>query len=247
MKIISKFHDFYDSGIGFGIDPDIVYVRNKEEVDGKIFSFSERSLFGIFDAIRIHEPQSPKINVTKKIVGFCGKIYPLLIISVAGKKGYCYNIEQADKFFKDTHKEKVLKEYFKKSKGTPWSSRNRFYPQRKTLVSFFDHYNNEQNNYEDAFIKNNCPVIVENFYYDDSSVTHTINANLKDLMFFKVFDTYSAWQEVSMYVGSTLGMTAERGKITYKGEPMSMEVSDKDLLIAKGFDKFSFRKEKKVK
>ena len=31
MKILSKFRDYYDKGSLHGIDPDIVYIRNREQ------------------------------------------------------------------------------------------------------------------------------------------------------------------------------------------------------------------------
>ena len=44
-------------------------------------------------------------------------------------------------------------------------------------------------------------------------------------------------------MGSVLG-THGGHKTKYKGELMSSEVSDRDLAVAKGFDKYSFRKSK---
>lgn len=63
----------------------------------------------------------------------------------------------------------------------------------------------------------------------------TYNASLKKYKFFKVFSTALAYQEISMYLGGVLG----------QGNPTIPEISNKDMIEAKGFDlKTSFRKDK---
>jgi hypothetical protein len=58
---------------------------------------------------------------------------------------------------------------------------------------------------------------------------------LKNMQFFKAVDTFNAYQELSMFMG---------GKLSKPENPM-VEISDKDMVVKKGFDKWSFRKEKK--
>jgi len=52
--------------------------------------------------------------------------------------------------------------------------------------------------------------------------------------FFKIVDPFTAFQELSMFIGGIMG-----GK-----SPIMIEVADKDRIAKHGFDKFSFRKEK---
>ena len=62
-----------------------------------------------------------------------------------------------------------------------------------------------------------------------------LNGELKPHNFVRVFDPYAAFQEISMYLGGVLGTN----------NPPIPHVSDEDLSAAKGFDKWSFRKEPK--
>ena len=57
------------------------------------------------------------------------------------------------------------------------------------------------------------------------------NACLKDLEFFRLFDTYTAFQEISMFLG---GLAVPLKEIPH--------VPDKIMVGAKGFDQWSFRK-----
>ena len=60
------------------------------------------------------------------------------------------------------------------------------------------------------------------------------NPTLMDYQFYKVFDPYSAYQEISMFLGNQLCNTKEA----------EVPVGD-DIVLAesKGYDKWSFRKE----
>jgi hypothetical protein len=64
-----------------------------------------------------------------------------------------------------------------------------------------------------------------------------INPLLKNYEFFKMFDSFQAFQEVSMFIGGVLG----------KGEKEITEVADKYKITQHGFNKWSFRKEPKIK
>ena len=64
-----------------------------------------------------------------------------------------------------------------------------------------------------------------------------INPLLKNYEFYKVFDTFQAFQEISMFMGGVLGA----------GEKEITVVADKYKIAQHGFDKYSFRKDKEVK
>jgi len=56
------------------------------------------------------------------------------------------------------------------------------------------------------------------------------NECLKDLEFFKLIDTFTAFQELQMYFGA----------MAQPNKPIP-HISDKDMVSIKGFDKWSFR------
>lgn len=86
------------------------------------------------------------------------------------------------------------------------------------------------------FRDNRVPVFVAKYYGRRSYLgfRHPIICNglLRELEFFRVFDPYTAFQEIAMHVGGVLGAP---------NKPVP-EVSDKDMVSAKGFNEWSFRK-----
>ena len=57
------------------------------------------------------------------------------------------------------------------------------------------------------------------------------NECLKELEFFRLMDTFTAYQELQMYFGA----------MAQPNRPVP-QVSDKDMISIKGFDNWSFRK-----
>ena len=83
MLIISKFHDYYDSAIGYGVDKTVIYNRKTFYLKKKIEIPSTRKLKkeGELDFV---------------IIGFCGNIYPLII---KNETLFYYNKEEYSKDF----------------------------------------------------------------------------------------------------------------------------------------------------
>src|SRR5208283_3990318 len=79
--------------------------------------------------------------------------------------------------------------------------------------------------------------IINNYSYNHRNPKFFVNPLLKDYEFYKVFDTYQAFQEIQMFIGGVLG----------NKEKEIIEVADKYKIAKHGFDKFSFRKDKEVK
>jgi len=67
-----------------------------------------------------------------------------------------------------------------------------------------------------------------------------LNPKLEPFGFASIWNPERTFQEIAQFLYSRKESNAK-----YDGEVMSDKVSDKDLLVAKGFDKYSFRKEKK--
>ena len=91
----------------------------------------------------------------------------------------------------------------------------------------------------DVFRKYNTPAFVydcdwsEDNYGGNYRHNFTINPKLKDLQFYKVFDAFTAFQELQMFISGVLGT----------GEKELIEIEDKYKIGQHGFDKWSFRKE----
>ena len=224
MRIISSFHDYYDGVQAQGQDQSLIYLRKRNVVDLKKTNY----LFPRMGAIY----SSSKLKVHTWIVGFCGKIYTVLNV---GKRRWdeddellCYSLDEVDTFVKTHFNNKEVDGYNKKSKITnrKWTGEYT----RRNFERFFTKCKQQQTQYVHVFPLG-CPIFVASITMRDSTITY--NDSLKKLEFFRIFDTYSAFQEISMYLGSQA-----------KPNKSIPKVSDKDMVMAKGFDKYSFRKDK---
>jgi len=214
MLIVSKFHDYYDSAIGYGgVDKSCVYNR-------KFIKMKNVNPFeGYFP--KVLSSSKNEVTCTFFIVGFCGILYvgarfanteaPL----VKNKfKPYCLYDEDA---IKEAMKKHGLKE------------RKYFYLMRTNIASLFNEFHKKPE--FDLFFKYKVPIF-------SFSSELKLNPNLKRLQFYKVFDSYNAFQELYMFLSGVFG----------NAEKTPIKISDTDRLVAKGFDKkTSFRKERKHK
>lgn len=157
------------------------------------------------------------------LIGFCGDIFPCVIFD----KNICYNIDEVNKVMDGLLKKREKIRYYSKK----YSFRDR----EIDFIKYFNKY--DKKDYEYLFKKYHTPIWV------DRRNEFIVSDCLKQYDFFRIFDPYQAFQEISMYFGGVLG-SHTTSKTKYQGKPMDNTVSDKDLIEAKGFDKFSFRKQK---
>lgn len=101
MRIISSFYDYYDKGLAFGADPNLVYIRESQE---KFIVFGDKKqkdnkLLEMLDSM-------PRITSYHGIIAFCGKAFPY------------YNIPISFQNYKTYYSVKSLKEDIENSKLT---------------------------------------------------------------------------------------------------------------------------------
>lgn len=220
MIIISSFKDYYDSIAGYGISTDLRYIREtkivKEELKCKKVKPSDYYYYNSY--------------IDDIIIGFCGKIYYCYKFYNNGMLIYTYSLNDiinqyiANLDFKNTSltnstrkRDKILANEIRKWK-------KRFLENEK-----------EKNNYEYVFLKYRTPIFV--YKHDNPKLISysqlIINDRLNKYEFFKIFEPYAAYQEIFMFLA----------KMASPEKPIP-KIDDKTLASAKGFDKFSFRKEK---
>lgn len=222
MRIISDFKDYYDCGQQYGFDPKLIYNRKIQHID------VELNIHGWF-----------KHCSELVIIGFCGKLYPVVLLKTAYRNDVdvCYSIEDVDQFAHAYLTKKELGDYYADSfyRFSYRGFGNRIYYQNLfgkvkdfgLLHSLFIQYHTPIF----SIIRNNKTGLTHGKF----GYTLSLNIKLKDFYFYRVFDSYSAYQELSMYYGGVLGGIKE----------VVPDVPDKVLVDAKGFDKYSFRKDKK--
>lgn len=247
MRIICDTHDYYDSAQAFGQDRELIYVRKPLEMDSQWKRKTDKwprvkfpSYSGIGAGSRQWSRQDifHELEIRYHIIGFCGKIYGALqVIKYLGKYGvknpvvFCYNVARVDKFLEEHFKKKQVGIYYapqstaNKYKGQDWAK-----PPRDRVVAFFEECEREKEKYRELFTEYHCPVFVFSHRWD--RFTFTVNGILKEVEFFRVFDPPTAFQEISMFWGG----------MAHPLKPIP-EISDRIMAEAKGFDKWSFRKE----
>jgi hypothetical protein len=225
LRIIDKRKDYYDIGMGLGHDDNIVYVREPKDI--------------------VLNPQNPRRYIKRFdtiFVGFCGKIYPAIVV-YSDKydtkndiiKGVCYTIEEVDKFIHANFDKKDIESYENSTyKGSLWSKSINLNWSRNSLIRDFERMKERTHfakigHYQKLFIEYNTPIWVIDY---PNNEIH-INCLLKPWEFYKIFDAYTAFQEISMYVG---------GVLLAPVNPVP-NIPDDTMRDIKGFDKWSFRKE----
>ena len=210
IRIKSPFYDYYDAIQREGQDQELVYIRTPVEL-----RFDDKTSKTCYPFPRYSfEYESGAITY---IVGFCGKLYPILKIwDGDGGVSMCFNADQALEVFK---KRENNKRY-----NWKWTA--------NSLANFFSYSVDPPHRYFDEY---RCPIFVAKYQYREGEVT--INGNLKQVEFYRIFDPYQAFQEIAMYLGNQ----------AQPNKPIP-EIDDKTMVEIKGFDpKWSFRKPPKEK
>jgi len=240
MYIISKKKDYYDGVVGtMGVDKTIVYERTPVTIEDS-FKFPKpftatrgwnRKDRNAFSNIRSGYPvkrESMFNSGSAFIVGFCGKLY-------LGWKFYL-EVERKGELLSPpklrtsiTYNVEFVKKHLQ---NTTWDGK---------LIDDI-HYISTYNPME-LFRQLNVPIFIYDSDYDRNFLgTYTRKGNevfitnppLKDYEFYKVRDSFAAFQEIQMFMGGVLGA----------GEKDIVEIEDKYKIAQHGFDNKSFRRDK---
>jgi hypothetical protein len=114
MRIVSDFHDYYDAVQATGQDQTVVYLRKRKEVELNCSSFP----FPVFGSISTHFDYGgqgiPKVQF---VVGFCGKVYPILRFSLQRQSdpsptiALCYSLAEVDAFIEQHFRQRQIGAY----------------------------------------------------------------------------------------------------------------------------------------
>lgn len=243
MKIFSKFKDYYDKSLIFGTDPLITYIRNEENITKRLKDQPDiyKKLVKIDNKIvnfYVNEYISKEIHVISKgIVLFCGKIYFYIFISYPDTDTtndvytrYGYNTCTEHMYSLDSFK-KIISKYAKKDINNNAIKEIEILFSKQGIASEIVHNLHFELDSPIIFIDHQSP-----HSFTRQTKVYT-NPKLRDVEFYKIVNPFIAFQELSMFIGGIMG-----GK-----SPIMIQVSDEDRILKHGFDKYSFRKEKKVK
>lgn len=223
MLITSKFHDYYDSASTYGIDKTIVYNRTRRELvdPDKIGIYSR-------DFTIKSGKGSGNWSTDYFLIGFCGNSFPC--IRVTGKS-FGVSVVLVDDYFYDMES---------LTNATAPYGADEYISNQYTV--WRPHYHHglwfDTEVPDDAFRKYNSPILVYHRNRNSNYIL-TVNPKLSDFKFMRMKDPHTAFQEIQQYLSGVLG-SPEKETVT---------ISDKDMAVSKGFDKWSFKKPpgKKVK
>ena len=219
MRIISKFHDYYDGVQSLGQDMYIIYNRTTVDYDetslpdnvNRVYQQIQKAITPDELFWRWRFPHMCVVNKTHVDLSyghiiFCGGIYPY--IKATHRNMQC-------EFFYD------FKSFDEKYGTSEFRSVKSWY---RVLNMFF---NVETNNaLREVLVEEKAIVMALDGRYV------IINPNLKDYQFFRAKPAYEAYQELDSYIC---------GVLTFPHNAM-VEIEDKYRIEQHGFDKMSFRK-----
>ncbi len=248
MRIVDKRKDYYDCMQGMGQDQSLQYIRT-ETIIQKNYSLGSLKQLWIGNT---------KVNLFITPIIFCNKYYPCYEFRLSENRKtadiivYCYSLEDIDAFV-DKYFPKFSQEYrltnnrYDRRRLTDWP----WDWKRYTFESYFKRMEEDHPSAAVSkktlsqwglidkpiayFCNHDYPAkIISKFNKEE----HTrgiivVNGILSQFNFQKIFSPPQAYQEIQMFLAN----------IATPMKPIP-HVSDEDLIGAKGFDKFSFRRDK---
>jgi hypothetical protein len=256
MRIISNFKDYYDVVGAYDRDSEPVYVRHSSEIEDQT-----PNAWGLFHPGQTITPLSlPKSYALNGVdeqadlyyrqergagrVFFCGRVYPFYILSglvnSEPKTFYCYNLNQyiaAIEQLNPTNKKKILTAIedgvveLKAYRGRNIQSKE--YLSRASWEKWTSSFNTQVADKYSQALK--CPAAIRLPTDIRNKFQVILNPRLNQYNFQSQVDPFTAYQELSMYLGNTLLDTSNM-------EPRP--ITDKDRAETKGFNEWSFRRHK---
>lgn len=242
MRIISKFHDYYDSASAYGIDMECVYVRHtkEERPPSRRYKYYRDIPMKMADH-RINDFMLGKYFEYPSfgfVIGFCGEVYTGISITKQNRySGYRTGNEKPVVFYSA---EDVINYITSEGYDTKQNERYFYFREdsddyqlnsEKRLKAFFER---DRIKLKDLFREHHCPVWVIGPGIDNTYKTSLVlNPRLQPYMFYRVKDPVTAFQEIHQYLSGVLGNI----------EKDAISTDDKYLIHSKGFDKWSFRNE----
>ena len=255
MRIVGG-HDYYDSAIQYGIDDSIVFVRERDKTvntyptklpKARIYLEDKNgknvgNYYGSNGHLTIDHIEPYRFEIHKIHVLFCGRLFSGLRIKTT--KAPYRPLPKDRCFWKYLDFTKFLDDY-----GWQLSNKVRYVDYLSNeKVRYVDYLSNEKGSSVDLiekyFIPENCKdwMVSRGITLgllkkkDYKPVWYVDSPELKSVEFYKAIDAFTAFQEISMWVG---GVLANQGNKT-------IEITDNNMKIRKaGHDpKVSFRKAK---
>lgn len=221
MRIISKFHDFYDVVMKQGMDREVVYVRETQKL--KVVADS----FGIDFTT---SSSGNHYSASLLFLGYCGQVIKVIDLN--------YNVKDASQVNGYSTMRRVFfdfeefKAFMLENKyGSKYDfDTSRWWPSGLQKFNNFD-----TGPLNVLFHEHQVPLFIltnTHRWRERDTPNLELNPSLKKLDFHKFKDPYTTYQDIFQYVAGVLN----------RPENNMVTISDKDKIHKHGFDKWSFRK-----
>lgn len=216
MRLHSNFHDYYDTAIGYGIDENVHYNRITKPVKITIKARADLPTHG-----------------NCGLLGFCGEVFPFIELDryewISSSDGSRTEGRIVERYYAYSPEEYVTKKNeWVRIQGCDYYDLLR----NLKLKQFFTDWTYQSN---DIFLEFGVPTWI--FKFHQNGVNGAVNPRLKDYGFDRIKDSFTAFQEISMYLSNIL---IEQKEVA--------SIEDKYRIKQYGFDlKDSFRNTKKRK
>ena len=216
MILHTDFHDYYDHAIGFGVDEKVHYNRYRKPASIDLKSYLERPF-----------------HRNSGLIGFCGNTFPFVELHKYDRN-FDDECEWGEYRVVETRFAFNFDEY--RAVQREWGTFNDFYmymssTDLKIKQFFFDWKVNS----DAIFLEHKVPIWAAKFYTEEPN--GILSPCLRDYGFEKVKHSFTAFQEISMYLANIL---VERKEVAL--------IEDRYRIQQHGFDlKESFRSGKKGK
>ena len=248
MKIISKYKDFYDRNIEYGLDENILYIRDQTIIEDPkldiVYSkghFSKKKGLALNDLVPTTIYTSGRYYKSYEslyILGFCGEI----ILIQSPFEYYNLNLKHKEYIKKYTIFDNELIETSLKIKidnfndlDIEFENINNLY-ERNRKINQINAFKNSKE-LKDLFFTYKVPIFL--IYSENYKFKLQLNPNLEVFNFAKCKNYSQTYQQIEMFLGNQL--------VQYNAP--KIPVGDTKVIIeSHGFDyKTSFRKEKEIK
>jgi len=201
MRIISKFHDYYDGVQAYGQDASTVFVRQTEEADPKDELLkSDKNVH--FNVEYRYADGRRFARVNAFAIAFCGKVYRGVHVAVMNgyniRNLFFYSFESFIEY--NTEKTLNLSSYM-----------------IKEVAKYFSQDNSR---IESSLV--NRKIITAYRGRDGYEMKLFINPNLSKYDFFTVKNTYEAYQEIEQYISGVIG-NIERDTVGISDKYLAMQ------------------------
>ena len=233
MRIISDFKDYYDSVRRMDTDRNHVYVRKTSEIYLHKYVYNLENNF--FSKLNRQTSLRDSTSLHMFHLGFCGEIYTGWQVH----KCICGKTSEAIHYGDLKRIKQLYEKYEKPFSWKPGKYKIGEYCVKR-LTECFESSN--INKFKELFLKYKVPVFVITTDFTDDKYRYghdqkiILNPKLEDWKFFRIKDIYTAYQDISMYIGNELA----------EDKNNAWPVPDKLKAESHGFDKYSFRKEKQL-